>query len=345
MQLQPTPVPTKPPGSLGEPEGPLNPQDAGFFVHPHLTPDNDPHKGRMLRSSGLIPTGTVVLVDTSYAIVPIPSAIPDTNGGTPSAPSLVCSNLACSRRTNPASSKRVICSRKCDKDVVWCDEGCRAADRIRHDFECQWLRQQGAVMRQKETNYDFITLWHVVRLLAGWYREVRTAGATWPTTSSTPTDITNPADTDTQGRSQRGTAVAGDTRFSWNWEAVLQCCDFLESWPASQAEHWGRLAQTYMMDKAVLPCPLSFEQMVSLICKEETNTFGLYPKATGTSTTASSDGPAQSRGETYGVSLYPRAAMFNHSCRPNVSFPPPSSPQPVYHPLLRIVIVCRASKE
>jgi len=73
------------------------------------------------------------------------------------------------------------------------------------------------------------------------------------------------------------------------------------------------------MDKECLPSALDLSEMVALICKEETNTFGLYPTATGPLSVV---GQRVSRGESYGLSLYPRAAMFNHSCQPSVAHAP-----------------------
>lgn len=254
----------------------LNPQDADFLAHPHLTPAVDPLKGRLLRASATIRAGTVVLRDTPYAIVPLP-----TQG------SLICSNLACSRRVAVNCTRVVHCPRTCAEDVIWCGLTCRNADLKRHEFECQWLKTQGQVCRAQESQYDFVTLWHVVRLLAGWSLELQ--------------------------KPNLSCKANRDGRFKWNWESVLMCCDYLDSWPEEQLQHWKRLAETYMMAKKLLPCPLNLEAMMSLICKEETNTFGLYPNVTGLMQ------GAQARGESYGLSLYPRAAQFNHSCRPNVS--------------------------
>lgn len=281
MQVRPVLIPAEPVGSVNAntttPAKRRTP-DPGFSVHPHLKPDNDPSKGRMLRSTTCIPAGTVILVDSPYAIVPT---------RTSDAAQVICSNLACSRRVMP-DTKTVTCPRKCDRDVIWCDMSCRAADQSRHDYECLWLREKGHTARQTESPYDFATLWHVVRLLAGWSKEVRATG----------------------NRCQQTTG-----EFDSGWAAVLMCCDYLDSWPKSQVEHWERLTRAYMDDKSVLPCPLSADQMLSLICKEETNTFGLYPRATGTPV----DDGSVTRGESYGLGLYPRAAMFNHSCQPNVS--------------------------
>lgn len=284
MQLQQIVAPPKPPRG-SKPAPAVNLQDSAIFVHPYLKADSDPCKGRLLRASGSIPAGTVLLRDAPYATVPTVTSAND---------SLICSNLVCSRRV--ALTKGVKCPRNCDKDVMWCSETCHAADHRRHEFECLWLRRMGQTIRREETNYDFVTLWHVVRLLAGWSMEFQSA-----------------------------VLKTSRQRYPWegmfrrNWEAVLMCCDYLNSWPESQIKHWTRLAETYMSDKSLLPCPLVAGEMLSLICKEETNTFGMYPGVTGP--LCMIDRPVP-RGESYGLSLYPRAAMFNHSCQPNVSRTP-----------------------
>lgn len=276
MKTQQLVVPPRP-LKVAKPSTPTtNRPDSDFHVHPHLTSAIDPIKGRFLRTLRSIRAGTVVLRDTPYAIVPLPTQND----------SLICSNLTCSRRT-AVNGTILRCSRNCDVDVVWCNSHCRLADSKRHEYECQWLKTQGQVCRRDESQYDFVTLWHVVRLLAGWSLEVRSKTL--------------------------NCKFNRDERFKWDWEAVLMCCDYLESWPEAQLQHWKRLAEVYMMDTLILPCPLNLAEMVSLICKEETNTFGLYPNVTGVMN------EPVARGESYGLSLYPRAAQFNHSCQPNVS--------------------------
>lgn len=288
QQIQQVVAPPKPPISIKLTPA-INLQDSDIYVHSHLTADSDPCKGRLLRASAPIPAGTILLRDAPYAIVPTVTA----PSAADSESSLICSNLVCSRRIAPIE-KGVKCPRNCDRDVLWCSDTCRAADHRRHEFECLWLRRMGQTMRRDESNYDFVTLWHVVRLLAGWSLEFQGA------------DLRNSR-----------TRYPRDDMFKRNWESVLMCCDYLDSWPESQIKHWTRLCETYMNDKALVPCPLSPAEMLSLVCKEETNTFGIYPGATGPLCMV--DGPPVPRGESYGLSLYPRAAMFNHSCQPNVS--------------------------
>lgn len=254
--------------------------DLNFYLHPHLFPDHDPVKGRLLRASAPVKAGTLLFIDAPYALVPItcPSR----------ADPIICSNRSCSRLV-VQDGKESPCPRNCTKDVVWCNESCRSTDSNRHDYECRWLSQNAENIRQKERQYDFGTLWHVVRLLAGWYLETQNGSSTKAPTSSS------------------------DNKYQRNWQAVESCCAYLSSWPKSQLEHWKRLIQLYLNDASGLPTLPSQDEILSLLCKEETNTFGLYAEMTGPMHMME-----RSRGECYGFSLFPRAAIFNHSCEPNV---------------------------
>ncbi|KAH7253224.1 hypothetical protein MRS44_015615 [Fusarium solani] len=272
---------------------PSNTFDSAFYIHPHLAPDQDPCKGRLLRASAAVREGTVLLIDTPYAIVPSVNSDKE---------DLICSNLSCSRRV-PRDGHGVRCHRNCFQDVVWCNTACRAADHVRHGFECLWLKEKGELIRDREGQYNFVTIWHVVRLLATWNMELKS------------------------GASMSRHRYPRDDEFSRGWKAVEMCCSYLDSWPESQINHWKRLAEEYLSDASVLPCVLSPDEMLSLICKEETNTFGLYPKVTGPLYMI--DHPT-ARGDSYGLSLYPRAAMFNHSCLPNVTHKPDAQGRMVY---------------
>ncbi|KAL6916417.1 hypothetical protein FSST1_007912 [Fusarium sambucinum] len=294
MEFQKPSLPPKAPRSSAlKPSNVASTHDLDFYVHPHLVPDQDPCKGRLLRATGSIREGTILLVDTAYAIVP--SVTSDVEP-------LICSNLSCSRRV-PQNGRAVRCEEACFKDVVWCNIACRAADKLRHDFECAWLKKNADSMRRKESEYNFATLWHVVRLLATWNAELHSGN------------------TVTQHR------YPWEAHFLRGWKAVDMCCAYLDSWPEEQITHWKRLVIEYLSDAAVLPCMLTADEMLLLLCKEETNTFGLYPKATGSQFVNDN---ATSRGESYGFALYPRAAQFNHSCLPNVSHKPDGQARMVY---------------
>ncbi|TVY67838.1 Histone-lysine N-methyltransferase ASHR2 [Fusarium oxysporum f. sp. cubense] len=291
MEFQKPRLPPKAPRSTPKPSNVVT-HDLEFYVHPNLVPDQDPCKGRLLRAAGPIREGTVLLVDTPYAIVPsVTSNEP-----------LICSNLSCSRRV-PQNGRAVRCEHACSKDVVWCNVACRATDKARHDFECSWLKKHAEPLRQKEGEYNFATVWHVVRLLATWNAESHSGNAL------------------VQQRHP------WEAHFLRGWKAVDMCCAYLDSWPEVQIIHWKRLVHEYLSDATVLPPLLSAEQMLLLLCKEETNTFGLYPRATGSQPVNDNAAP---RGESYGMALYPRAAQFNHSCLPNVTHKPDGQARMVY---------------
>ncbi|KAM5377552.1 hypothetical protein ACJZ2D_004921 [Fusarium nematophilum] len=230
MKVHHPPGTPKPPRRAYKASNAVNAQDSDFYVHPHLVPDQDPCKGRLLRASASVPAGTVLLVDSPYAIVP--TVDPSTDK------SILCSNLVCSQRV-ALSGPVVRCPRDCFDDVIWCSSSCRAADLARHEFECLWLKRNGDLIRQQEKE----------------------------------------------------------------------------------------LAEAYMGSSSGLPCLPSPDDLLALICKEETNTFGLYPRLTGPLDMIDRPVP---RGECYGLGLYPRAAQFNHSCAPNVTHKPDSRGRMVY---------------
>ncbi|ENH67210.1 hypothetical protein FOC1_g10006982 [Fusarium oxysporum f. sp. cubense race 1] len=148
MEFQKPRLPPKAPRSTLKPSNVVT-HDLEFYVHPNLVPDQDPCKGRLLRAAGPIREGTVLLVDTPYAIVPsVTSNEP-----------LICSNLSCSRRV-PQNGRAVRCEHACSKDVVWCNVACRATDKARHDFECSWLKKHAEPLRQEEGEYNFATVTH-----------------------------------------------------------------------------------------------------------------------------------------------------------------------------------------
>ncbi|KAJ3546496.1 hypothetical protein NM208_g1964 [Fusarium decemcellulare] len=293
MKVQQIRVPKTAPGPKSKPSNAVITPQPEFYAHPHLVPDQDPCKGRLLRASAAVPEGTVLLVDTPYAIVPSVNSEKD---------ALICSNSSCSRRV-AQNGQGVRCPKNCLKDVIWCNVACRAADHARHDFECLWLQQKGELLHDRETQYDFVTLWHVVRLLATRNVELKKSASMTP--------LLYPL----------------DRRFERGWKSIEMCCSYLDSWPESQLKHWKRLVDEYLSDATVLPCMLDPDEMLSLICKEETNTFGLYPKLTGPLYMADRPVP---RGESYALSLYPRAAQFNHSCLPNVTHKPDNQGRMVY---------------
>jgi hypothetical protein len=61
---------------------------------------------------------------------------------------------------------------------------------------------------------------------------------------------------------------------------------------------------------------MSTDRVLHLICQEEANSFGLYPRETGHFPLPN---PPVDRGEQFAAAVYPTAAIANHSCLPNVS--------------------------
>lgn len=251
------------------PAGDIRLQETTLYTHPRLCAGVDPIKGRLFRASSPISKGSIVLVDRSYST--IPSADPS------NLDALVCSNATCSRRITKTQAAVVQCANMCFEDVAWCNTVCQSADAQRHELECQWLKTHSKKLRSEEGDYEFITIWHIVRILATRHLDV----------------------------------IAGQLE---DWDAVDQCCAYLDSWPEEQVLLWKRLVAQYL-SKDALDCTLASEEVLSLLVKEETNTFGLYPSMTGP-LEAGENRPL--RGTPYGIGIFPRAARFNHSCTPNV---------------------------
>ncbi|EYE95562.1 SET domain-containing protein [Aspergillus ruber CBS 135680] len=149
-----------------------------------------------------------------------------------------------------------------------------------HDFEYAWIKQHGKTIRKKEGEYALSMLWIIVRMHAGRHLEI-------------------------QGES--GQIPVG-------WKAMEDLRDNRDLWPQEQLDTWRRQIETYFIDHWGLP---DTEEVLMLICKEEANTFGLYPGATGI--IQSTDKPHK-RGPQYALGCYPRASMVNHSCFPNITW-------------------------
>ncbi|KAJ5305142.1 uncharacterized protein N7443_004802 [Penicillium atrosanguineum] len=258
-------------------------QDADVYVHPSLVQSYNRHKGRLLQVSAFVPAGTTILADIPYALTP------SLDPSHPNAP--ICSNLKCRKQVSQCT-QRESCQRNCIRDVVWCNNLCRTADQARHDFECAWLKNYGETIRQNEGQYDFTMLWTVMRLLAGRYFELQVG--------SRPSKL-----------------YSWEDRFQRGWESIEILHSNRENWPQTQILHWKRLVEVYLTHDN--QSDLSVDDLVDLVCKEESNSFGLYPKDTGLFPI--SDPPVE-RGVDYGLGIYPRATIINHSCIPNVTWKP-----------------------
>ncbi|OOF98432.1 hypothetical protein ASPCADRAFT_164992 [Aspergillus carbonarius ITEM 5010] len=254
------------------------------WVHPHLEQGVVPVKGRQLRASHAIRKGELLLVDVPYAVIPV---VDDPA----SSDSLLCSSPACSRPTQ-RSSGRIACPKHCIADVVWCSPACQEFDEVRHRFECTWLQRYATPVRAKWGEYDFGMLWLIVRILASRQGELHHAVGH--------VDQTNP-------------------RFQGGWDAIQAFCGSTESWSHAQIRSWTALVKKYLRSGPALLHDLTADEIVALICREEANSFGLYPRETGVFPVPE---PAVDRGDQYGAAVYPRAAIANHSCCPNIMHKP-----------------------
>ncbi|KAL5332960.1 S-adenosyl-L-methionine-dependent methyltransferase [Aspergillus crustosus] len=280
------------------------------WIHPHLTQSVDPIKGRQLQASSPIQRGEVLLIDPPYAIIPT-TAVDECN-------TLLCSNPYCNRHVVDDAGTR--CPNRCIGDVIWCDDACRGDDRPRHEFECLWLSKYANSIRSKWSEYTFGMLWIIVRILAR--RQIE---------SSHPNDNDNNKyndnDNDNDTNSNRHTLEPpSNQQFKSNWPAINSLCGTPETWSHAQVREWTILVKKYL-SRSALPHNLPNPEVLGLICKEEANSFGLYPRETGIFPIPS---PAVDRGEQFGAAVYPRASIANHSCAPNITHKPDQHCQMVF---------------
>lgn len=261
------------------------------WIHPHLNEATDATKGRQFRASHLIAQGACLLIDRPYAILPVVDD-PASND------TLLCSNPTCNQPAPCHRGGRSPCPNACVADVVWCSAVCRDADAARHAFECTWLKRYAAPLRNKRSEYEFGILWLIVRLLATRQIEFHAQHAQ---------HHNHPLSRDTS---------AANHRWKHGWAAIDALCGSVDSWSHDQVRSWMTLVKKYLPNSSVLPHGLTPDRVLHLVCQEEANSFGLYPRETGVFPLPD---PPMGRGEQYAAAVYPTAAIMNHSCLPNVS--------------------------
>ncbi|KAL4912255.1 hypothetical protein BDW62DRAFT_26314 [Aspergillus aurantiobrunneus] len=265
------------------------------WIHPHLAQSVNPNKGRQLQASQPIQKGEVLLIDPPYALIPIPGV--DDNSA------LLCSNAQCNSPVPQTTGTR--CPTRCSTDVIWCNNTCRDADIPRHNFECTWLAKYASSLRSKWGEYNFGMLWLIVRILARRHSENQ---------HQHQHQHQHNTDTDTP-HLPPGSPLSS---FKSGWPAITSLCGTPETWSHAQVREWTVLVKKYLSSSA-LPHSFPNEEVLALICKEEANSFGLYPRETGI---FPSPEPPVNRGEQFGAAVYPRASIANHSCCPNIIHKP-----------------------
>lgn len=268
----------------------INAQDADVYIHPQLGIGHEPVKGRLLCALSAIPAGTVLMADVPFGLVPT------TKQSKTRTNPITCSSLFC--RKLGADIPGVRCPNACTPDVVWCNDNCRIQDQARHDIECAWLKQNATTIRQEESEEVFAMLWIVVRLIAG--RLLENANANTISSSK---------------KASRTNSFSWQNRFLRGWDSVKNCSGNHGSWPSDRIQPWMRLVQDYFSDDISDSFQMTREEILALMCREETNSFGLHRDATGNFRPSNS---AEPRDEPYAAGLFPRALNFNHSCAPNV---------------------------
>ena len=81
----------------------------------------------------------------------------------------------------------------------------------------------------------------------------------------------------------------------------------------TKIEHYYALVKAFFSPESGFRGEADVDAIVDLICKEEMNSFCLYPKGT------SMPGVTRDRGRAYNLGLYTRATWMNHDFEPNVS--------------------------
>jgi hypothetical protein len=99
------------------------------------------------------------------------------------------------------------------------------------------------------------------------------------------------------------------------WGGIDSLCGSPDTWSHDKVRAWKALVKKYLQSSAALPHGLGTDRILHLICQEEANSFGLYPRETGIFPLPN---PPIDRGEQFAAAVYATAAIANHSCSPNV---------------------------
>lgn len=264
--------------------GRLNGNPPDFYVHPSLYLHHEPSSGNAAQARKPLQAGTLLLIDSAYASIPL---VPPGSNNRP-----LCSRLQCSRKITRSAST-VVCPKLCAHEVVWCNSECRRLSSAQHDYECAWLSTHSQNIREGCGERDFYMLWLVVRILASRHLEMR-----FP---------------------QSETSLENNS-FTSSWDALCRLRSNEGTQQPLKLEYWRGLVREYLMGEgSMLPGSLNEDDMLTLMCREETNNFDLLPGLIGVWPLPS----FEDRGEPYSWGMYLRAVFFNHACIPNVSFANP----------------------
>ena len=285
---------------------------SGLFVHKNLSTEcKNPARGRQVTCTAPISDGEIVLVDNPYTLVPAMMA--------DQPPYYICSRQECHRRISRregSTVEKLACLDNCLPEVTWCCKECQILDQERHRVECQWLRQFANKIRGKHGDSSFGLVWMVARILIN--KQIQPNNHKKQQRKRLGNNMESPEGSpllDDQDTPPSSTELASQHFDKKGWDSVWNLAGSVDSFNKEEVNLWEDFAEEYLAHNHLLKDPIPPKDVVTLICKVETNSFGLYPGVTGEYPVIS----MISRGEYYGGGIYPTAAMFNHACCPNVS--------------------------
>ncbi|KAJ3188779.1 hypothetical protein HDU85_004493 [Gaertneriomyces sp. JEL0708] len=282
-----------------------------------------PYKGRSYVATRPLRRGDVALRAKPYA------AIPDSMSRRKCC--TYCLSISNNQDENGVHADLPLSCEKC-RQTFYCSRWCADADWEQyHAVECSMMKdffQGHSPPKQSKPgeeipipngcgfdNYTLDYAWVIMRILTRRAREQRNKTAEKPSAYC--------CDSQT------------DANSSCTFEGIWALCTNMSSFSSTKlpefkavARHLCSFVRLHLLpvlglpasaEATILPPPddelvpdleTPLEQsLLSLVCKEECNSFGLY--------TFKYEGPTVSR-QGYGLAVYPIAAFFNHSCSPNV---------------------------